>query len=227
VPLHDPAALRAGDTLRVRLLYNGRPLAAMHLHAGTAPDSGGPKDLSLETNGEGIAFIPVASTGLWNVRTLHIVPATARSGADWDAHFATLVFAVGGSASANQDSVAVAEVVSRYHAALARGDSVAALQLLTPAAVILESGELETREQYHAGHLRADIAFAGAVPSKRTVTKVVVKGDMAWAASTSTTQGTYRDRAINSAGAELMVLERQPDGWRISAIHWSSRSRRQ
>ena len=41
---------------------------------------------------------------------------------------------------------------------------------------------------------------------------------------TSRTTGTYRERAINSAGAELMVLSRTADGWNIRAIHWSSRS---
>jgi hypothetical protein len=33
-------------------------------------------------------------------------------------------------------------------------------------------------------------------------------------------------RAINSSGAELMVLVRTSSGWKISAIHWSSRARR-
>jgi hypothetical protein len=31
---------------------------------------------------------------------------------------------------------------------------------------------------------------------------------------------------VNSTGAELMVLRRDGDGWRIVAIHWSSRTRR-
>ena len=39
-----------------------------------------------------------------------------------------------------------------------------------------------------------------------------------------TTTGSYRDRPINAAGAELMVLVRTPVGWRITAIHWSSRN---
>ncbi|HET9453194.1 MAG TPA: nuclear transport factor 2 family protein, partial [Gemmatimonadaceae bacterium] len=101
-----------------------------------------------------------------------------------------------------------------------------ALRLLAPDAVILESGGAETVAEYRAHHLPADIAFAAAVPSNRTVTRVVVRGDMGWVASTSTTQGEFRGRAINSAGAELMVLTRTGDGWRISAIHWSSRARR-
>jgi ketosteroid isomerase-like protein len=134
--------------------------------------------------------------------------------------------AEGESSSANIDSAAVTDVVSRYHAALASGDSAAALRLLTPDAIILESGGLETRDEYRKGHLPADIAFAAAVPSQRRVRQVVVGGGIGWVASTSSAQGTFRGRAVNSAGAELMVLQRTQDGWRISAIHWSSRSRR-
>lgn len=47
-----------------------------------------------------------------------------------------------------------------------------------------------------------------------------------WATSTPAAQGDFRGRSVNSAGAELMVLTRVTDGWRINAIHWSSRSRR-
>ncbi len=227
VPLRDPATLLAGDTLPVRLLYKGQPLGAMHLHAGIAAGAAAPRDFSIETDRLGVARIPLDRAGLWNVRTLHIVPAERGSGADWDSHFATIVFAVGGGASPNPDSAAVTEIISRYHAALARGDSAAALQLLAPDAVILESGGAETRDEYRSHHLPADIAFAAAVPLKRSITRVTVRGDMAWVASTSTSQGEFRGRAVNSAGAELMVLTRTSDGWRISAIHWSSRTRRQ
>jgi uncharacterized protein (TIGR02246 family) len=124
------------------------------------------------------------------------------------------------------DSVAVAAAVHRYHAALAAGDSAAALALLTPDAVILESGGVESRAEYRSHHLPADIEFARAVRSEQGPIRVRVQGDAAWASSTSTTQGEFRGRAINSAGAELMVLVRTPQGWRITAIHWSSRTRR-
>lgn len=123
------------------------------------------------------------------------------------------------------DSAAVAQAVTDYHAALARGDSVAALVLLAPDAVILESGGLESREEYRAHHLPGDIRFARAVPSRRGSIRVTVAGDVAWTVTSSETTGTYRDRAINSAGVELMVLSRTPEGWRIRGIHWSSRSR--
>jgi ketosteroid isomerase-like protein len=125
------------------------------------------------------------------------------------------------------DSAAVAQVVRRFHAALAAGDSAAALALLSPDVVVLESGGVETRDDYRAHHLPADIEFARAVPSTPGPMHVTVQGDVAWASSTSTTQGEFRGRTIDSAGAELMVLARTDGGgWTIRAIHWSSRARR-
>jgi ketosteroid isomerase-like protein len=128
--------------------------------------------------------------------------------------------------AAQQDSAAVAAVVDSYHRALATGDSAAALALLTEDAIILESGGVETRAEYRAGHLPGDIAFARAVARERGPIRVAVRGDVAWATSTSAVRGQYRDRAVNSAGAELMVLTRTAAGWKIAAIHWSSRALR-
>lgn len=127
---------------------------------------------------------------------------------------------------AASDSAAVVAVIGRYHQALASGDSAGALALLAADAVILESGGRETRAEYQSHHLPGDIRFAQAIRSVRGAVAVTVRGDVAWASSTSTTQGDYNGRAINSAGAELMVLSREADGWKIRAIHWSSRTRR-
>jgi len=124
------------------------------------------------------------------------------------------------------DSAAVAGVIAKYHEALAAGDSATALALLTDDVVILESGGIETRAEYRSHHLPADIGFAKAVRSQRSPVHVRLHGDMAWASSTSTAQGEMNGRTINSAGAELMVLTRTAQGWKISAIHWSSRQRR-
>jgi ketosteroid isomerase-like protein len=123
------------------------------------------------------------------------------------------------------DSANVAASVTRYQTALATGDSIAALALLAADAVVLESGGVETREQYRSHHLPADISFARGVPAIRGNLRVVVRGDVAWVSSTSTSRGEFRGRQINSSGAELMVLSREPDGWKIRAIHWSSRNR--
>ncbi len=123
------------------------------------------------------------------------------------------------------DSAAVAATVARFHDALHAGDSTAVLGLLADDAVILESGGIETRQEYRGHHLPGDIALLKAVRSEPGKLRVRVEGDAAWAASTSVMKGHYRGKALDIASAELMVLTRAPAGWRIRAIHWSSRPR--
>lgn len=125
--------------------------------------------------------------------------------------------------SASADSADVAAVVEEFHSALERKDSAQALELLAPGARILEGGGVETVQEYASHHLPADMAFAAAVERERGPLHVQVRGDVAWATSTSRVQGTYGEREIDSRGAELVVLARSNGQWRIEAIHWSSR----
>ncbi len=126
---------------------------------------------------------------------------------------------------ATQESEVVA-VVDRFHAALVAGDSSSALQVIADDAVMLEAGSVETKAEYGKNHLPADIEFESGVTTKRSPIRVVVLGNTAWATSTSEVTGTYQKRAVDFVGAESMVLSREPGGWRIRAIHWSSRARR-
>lgn len=135
----------------------------------------------------------------------------------------SLLAAVPAAGQLPSDSVAVSAVVERYHRALREADSSAALSLLAEDALILEGGEIEEQPEYRRHHLPADIAFSRAVRSTRSPVRVSVRGDVAWAVAASRTQGEYRGKRIASIGAELMVLTRTAEGWKISAIHWSSR----
>ena len=139
---------------------------------------------------------------------------------------AALVLALGGPAAVTAQSAQadIAAVVDAYHTALATGDSTTALSLLADDVTILESGGVEDKEHYRSGHLAGDMRFAQAVPRERGAIAVTVLGDVAWAWSTNVAQGRMGDRDIHSRGAELMVLSRTADGWRIRAIHWSSRA---
>ena len=123
------------------------------------------------------------------------------------------------------DSSEVVEVVRQFHAALATGDSLGALALLADDVVVLEAGGVESRVEYRSHHLAADIEYARAVPSTTGAISVRRDGSTAWVVGTTTTVGTFQGRAVNSTGAELMVLTRTSSGWRIRAIHWSSRRR--
>ena len=135
---------------------------------------------------------------------------------------------LGGAAPAlqAQEKQAVVDVIEAFHAALVAGDSTTALSLLADDVVILESGGTENKDHYRSGHISGDMRFAQAVPRERGEIDVRVLGDVAWASSTSVTQGRMGDREINSQGAELVVLAREGGSWMITAIHWSSRNRR-
>jgi ketosteroid isomerase-like protein len=124
--------------------------------------------------------------------------------------------------AASEDTAPVISVVNAFHDALGRGDSKAAMELLAPDAVILESGSAETRAQYEEHHLKEDITFAREVKSTRALLKIQVEGAAAWIIHTSRTTGSLRGRQIDSTGTELMVLGKNSLGWRIRAIHWSS-----
>lgn len=124
------------------------------------------------------------------------------------------------------DSAEVAAVVDRYHRALSDGDTTTALSLLADDVMILESGDVESRDEYRSHHLAADIAFARAVPSELGPVRVVIHGDAAWTVAITRTQGTYRGRPIDSQGAELMIVTREADRWTIRANHWSSHALR-
>lgn len=134
-----------------------------------------------------------------------------------------MLFAAWTLAVRGQDTARAA--VARFHAALAAGDSAAALGLLAPDALILESGTIETREEYRSGHLAADIEFAKVTTHEPAPASVTERGDAAWVSTAGRTTGTFRGRAVDVNSAELMVLTRTPEGWRIAAVHWSSRSR--
>jgi ketosteroid isomerase-like protein len=124
------------------------------------------------------------------------------------------------------DSLLVAGAITAFHESLANGDSAAALKWLTADVVILEAGTRETLQQYRDHHLGADIQYARSTRTTRGPINVTVSGNAAWAESTSENSRTVEGRVTRSSGAELMVLSRTSEGWRIRAIHWSSRTRR-
>jgi ketosteroid isomerase-like protein len=127
---------------------------------------------------------------------------------------------------AGDDSAAVHAVVSAFHAGIGSGDAAAVSQLIADDALLLEAGGVETRDEYVKNHLPADIEFEKVVATKRSPIRVVTSGTAAWASSTSEFSGTFQGRSVDSLGAELMVLSREPAGWRIRAIHWSGRARK-
>jgi ketosteroid isomerase-like protein len=124
---------------------------------------------------------------------------------------------------AQPGAAAARAVVAGFAAALQAGDSLRALRLLHPGLVVYESGVAEDLAHYRSHHLAADIAFLAQVRSRTVRDELTVSGAMALYTREYRSQGTWRGRAIDSAGTETLVLMRTREGWRIRHIHWSSR----
>jgi ketosteroid isomerase-like protein len=128
------------------------------------------------------------------------------------------------NAGAQDVSFALA-TAKRFHELLAAGDSAGAVRLLAPDLVVVEAGYIETRAEYLAHHLGADMEFAKGVPARREVISAKREGDVAWIVSSSAASGKMHDRQIDSRGAELIVLSRSNGAWLIRSVHWSSQRR--
>lgn len=119
---------------------------------------------------------------------------------------------------------APATAVDAFHAALSKGDTRTALDLLAEDVLIFESGGVErNRAEYASHHLAADAAFSAAVRRTLVSRSHGDAGDAAWVTSVETVAGTYRGRAINLRSVETMILRRVAGKWRIGHIHWSSK----
>ena len=98
VPLSDPSDVEPGETVRMRMLFRGAPVPHARGHASVAESHTAETayhGAEFETDDSGEFDIHIAGDGLWNVRALWIVPAPSGSGADWDVHWATLVWGTG------------------------------------------------------------------------------------------------------------------------------------
>jgi ketosteroid isomerase-like protein len=112
-----------------------------------------------------------------------------------------------------------------FYAAMGRGDAGAAMALIAPDAVFVESGRLETRAEYEQNHLPNDIAFERQVPGKRGEMQIKTDGDTAWIIQATEFDGTFEGIPIGLTSMQLAVLTREDSGWLIRSIHWSSQRR--
>jgi uncharacterized GH25 family protein len=90
VPLKDPFALKVGDTLRVRVLFRGKPLPDAVLGV-QWPDDGEDPRATFRTDARGEALLPIARTGLLTVRLTHMTRPKAET-FEWESFWTTLTF---------------------------------------------------------------------------------------------------------------------------------------
>lgn len=93
-----PETLPDGDALPVRLLHEGQPLAGALVVALRRADPA--RTIERRSDAEGRVRLPLSGAGPWLVKAVHMRPAPAGSGADWESLWASLTFARGGGCEA-------------------------------------------------------------------------------------------------------------------------------
>jgi len=92
VPLTNPYAARTGDTLAVRALLDGSPLARQLVIAGGERDGRKIEETWDRSDSAGVARF-VLSTGKWYIKFIHMVPVSGDS-VNYESKWATLTFQV-------------------------------------------------------------------------------------------------------------------------------------
>jgi hypothetical protein len=92
----SPYALHAGETLPVRLAFEGRPLAGA-LVVAINHDRPAEK-VSARTDSAGRVRLRLSQGGTWLVKAVHMIPAQPGADAEWESFWASLTFDLEGPA---------------------------------------------------------------------------------------------------------------------------------
>lgn len=96
VALDNPYAKKVGDSIRVQLLFRGKPLANHQISSTYAGASDRPDTYaqSARTDENGVATVRLTHSGPWLVRTVHMLPLPDSKDADWESWWASITFEV-------------------------------------------------------------------------------------------------------------------------------------
>lgn len=90
VPVVDPTALRAGDTLEIKVLKNGKPFPGFAVGAVCGADGAATMQ---RTSADGVVSFPIHQEGPWLVRGTEL---RRNDDGTWESDFTTMTFTAGG-----------------------------------------------------------------------------------------------------------------------------------
>ena len=93
VPLTNPYFVVVGDTLAVRCLVDGRPVAQQLVIAGGERDTTRFPEVRARSDSQGVARFVIRTPGKWYIKFIHMVPVAADS-VNYESKWATLTFQV-------------------------------------------------------------------------------------------------------------------------------------
>lgn len=90
-PLQNPYELTKGDSLRVQLTFNQKPVANLLLQAMVKNKA--EYSFSIRTDANGYATIPLSYKGVWLVHSVEMIRSTKKD-IDWESYWASLSFQI-------------------------------------------------------------------------------------------------------------------------------------
>ena len=95
IPTSNPYSLRAGQTLRVTTLVDGKPAANQYvLYGGRTAREGRIEQKSVRSDANGIAAIPITQRGTWYVKFINLTRLSGDPAAQYESKWATITFQV-------------------------------------------------------------------------------------------------------------------------------------
>ena len=107
VPLNDPGHLHVGDTLHVKVVGGGTPVANIGVYGGPGIDSAtaarvsaaaasvANTSLTLAADADGVLHVPLTAAGAWNLRSAWVYHRAGAQPNEWSIARTTYVFGVG------------------------------------------------------------------------------------------------------------------------------------
>jgi hypothetical protein len=93
VPLANPYEKRIGDTLAVRAVVDGKPVANQLVIAGGERDGKAFEEASARSDASGVARFALHGAGKWYIKFIHLVPVSGDS-VNYQSKWATVTFQV-------------------------------------------------------------------------------------------------------------------------------------
>ena len=95
VPMADPAALKVGAELPIRVMFRGKPAADLQIEMAWLPLNGkATRRTAGRTDQEGRLRIPIGSSGVWKLHTVLMERCAEPSEADWESFWSSFTFEV-------------------------------------------------------------------------------------------------------------------------------------
>lgn len=93
VPLTNPYAVHAGDSLAFRCLVDGKPITNQLVIAGGEHDGQAMMEVHARSNDSGVVRFALTTSGKWYIKFIHMAPV-ARDSVNYESKWATLTFEV-------------------------------------------------------------------------------------------------------------------------------------